>query len=228
MNTSFILMALSASSLPLLAFLAFLLRRNLFSGIWKFIFLGIGLGLLLFAVVDTFIEHGATLSGADVLVGIITAGITVLILSRFNHGHTHAKEAEGAKGIVISEAFHSLLDGGVIGATYLVSPFLGYAATIGIITHELPKVLGTLTVLRSFGYSIKKTIMYGILAQIGSPVSALLVYMLGKNFDDAQFHAVEIASVSSLAAIVIWIVYLEIRFHARHKDKAHDSHTHPH
>ena len=217
MNTSFILMTLSASSLPLLAFLALLLRKNLFSGKWKVIFLGIGLLLLSFTVFDTFREHGDDLGVTDIFVGAVTALITVFILSHFSHGHSHAKEVEGAKGIIISEAFHSLIDGAVIGATYLVSPLLGYAATIGIIIHELPKIIGTLTILRSFNLSIKRTILYGILAQIGSPVSALLVYTAGKHINHEQFHALEIASVSSLAAIVLWIVYLEIMFHVHHK-----------
>ena len=148
---------LSASSLPLLAFLALLLRRNLFSGKWKVIFLGIGLLLLSFAVFDTFREHGDDLGIADIFVGAVTALITVFILSHFSHGHSHAKEVEGAKGIIISEAFHSLIDGAVIGATYLVSPLLGYAATVGIIIHELPKIIGTLTILRSFNLSIKNS-----------------------------------------------------------------------
>ncbi len=223
MNTSFILMTLSASMLPLLAFLALLLRRNLFSGKWKIALLVLGLILLLFAVFDTFMEQGEHIGLSDITVALVTAGITVLILSRFNHGHSHNKEAGGAKGIVISEAFHSLIDGAVIGATYLVSPLLGYAATVGIVTHELPKIIGTLTVFRGLGLSIKRTIAYGILAQIGSPVSALLVYIVGKNIDHEQFHALEIASVSSLAAIVLWIIYLEIMFHVHH-----DKHEKPH
>ena len=216
MNTSFILMALSASSLPLLSFLALLLRRNIFQGTWKAIFLVLGLGLLLFAVFDTFREHGEALGLKDILVGGVTALITLFILSRFNHGHTHDKEISGAKGIVISEAFHSLIDGAVIGATYLISPVLGYAATLGIIIHELPKIVGTLTVLRGFGLSVKRTIFYGICAQIGSPASAILIYLLGKQVSDEQFHALEIASVSSLGMIVLWIIYLEIRFHTKH------------
>jgi zinc and cadmium transporter len=223
-SLSFILMILSASALPLLAFLALLLRRNLFKGKLKIVFLLIGLSLLSFAIFDTFREHGEELGLTDILVALITSSVTLFILSHFNHNHSHAREADGAKGIVISEAFHSLIDGAVIGATYLVSPLLGYAATIGIITHELPKIVGTITILRSFNLSLRKTITYGIFAQIGSPVAAILVYMLGKHIDHEQFHALEIASVSSLAAIVLWIIYLEIRFHTRHDN--HTGHSH--
>jgi zinc and cadmium transporter len=228
MNTSFILMALSASALPALAVLALFLRRNLFTGKWKILFLIIGLILLSFAVFDTFKEHSGTVGVGDIIVGTITATITVFILSRFNHHHTHSGEVGGAQGIVISEAFHSLIDGAVIGATYIVSPVLGYAATVGIIIHELPKIIGTITVFRSLGLSVKKTIMYGMAAQIGSPVSAILMYMLGKKIDHEQFQSLEIASVSSLAAIVLWIIYLEIRYHREHKhNHTHDTyHSH--
>lgn len=221
-------MALSAGALPLLAVLALLLRRNFLKGAWKITLLGIGLALLSFAVFDTFHEHGDELGIVDVLLIGITALITLFILSRFNHNHSHASELEGAKGIVISEAFHSLIDGAVIGATYLVNPLLGYAATLGIITHELPKIIGTITVLRGLGLSIKQTIVYGIFAQIGSPVAAILVFMLGKQVDHEQFHMLELASVSSLAAIVLWIIYLEVRFHIRHKHekRSHKNHTH--
>ena len=216
MSLSFIFMVVSASSLPLLAFLALLLRRNFFKGPTKFVLLAVGVALLLFTLVDTFKEHHGLFSIYDGLTSIITAILTLIILSRFSHGHHHALEIEGAKGVVISEAFHSLLDGAVIGATYLVNPVLGYAATIGIVLHEFPKIIGTLTLFRSVGLSIKKTILYGITAQIGSPVAAILIYVLGKQFDDKQFYTLELASVSSLLAIVFWIIYLEIRFHKKH------------
>jgi zinc transporter ZupT len=222
-------MVLSSSTLPLLAVCALFLRRNLFKGFWKMVFLCVGLLLLTSAVYDTLQEHGESFTLADFLVGAITASVTLFILSRFNHNHVHTSEVDGAKGIVISEAFHSLIDGAVIGATYLVSPLLGYAATLGIVIHELPKIIGTVTIFRSLGLSMRKTITYGIAAQIGSPVSAMFVYLLGKKFDHEQFHALEISSISSLAAIVLWIIYLEVRFHMKQRHNHvnhHEGHNH--
>lgn len=220
-----LLTTISALSLPLLAILALFLRRNFFKGVWRIVFLLVGLFLLAYAIFDTFHEHGGELGLGDIVVGGVTALITFFILSKFNHGHTHDKAIGGAKGIIISEAFHSLIDGAVIGATYLVSPVLGYAATVGIIVHELPKIIGTLTIFRSLGLSIKKTIWYGMLAQAGSPVAALFIFLLGKNINEEQFHSLEIASVSSLAAIVLWIIYLEIQFHTKHSHHHKDGHT---
>lgn len=208
---------LSAAALPLLAILGILLRRNLFQGKMKIFILIAGFLLLLYTVFATFIEHGEELGLSDIFVGAVTAIITIFILSRFNHGHTHRQEEGGAKGIVVSEAFHSLIDGAVIGATYLVSPVLGGAATVGIVIHELPKIVGTLAIFRGIGLSINQTIVYGLLAQIGSPIAAVFVFLLGKQFDAEQFHALEIASVSSLGAIVLWIIWLEFRYHREHK-----------
>lgn len=227
MTVSFALMLASASMLPLLAFLTLLLRRNSVKGKFKILLLGVGVVLLIITIIDTFKEHDKAFSLIEILASLGAGLLTLFILSRFSHGHNHALEEEGAKGIVISEAFHSLLDGAVIGATYLVNPFFGYAATIGIITHELPKIIGTLTLFRSIGLSVKRTILYGILAQIGSPCAAVLVYLLGKKIDHEQFYAVEIASVSSLLAIVVWIIYLELRFHIHHPhSKENTPHNH--
>jgi zinc and cadmium transporter len=215
-QSSTLITFLSASALPLLALLGILLRRNLFQGKMKLVLLVAGFLLLSYAVFAAFVEHGEELGLTDIFVGGITALITLFILSRFNHGHRHAKEEGGAKGIVISEAFHSLIDGAVIGATFLVNPLLGGAATLGILIHEFPKIIGTLAIFRGLGLSARQTVLYGILAQIGSPVAAVFVFMLGKQFDTEKLHALEIASISSLGAIVLWIIWLEIKYHKKH------------
>lgn len=216
-DSSLLLAFLSASALPLLAVLGIVLRRNLLQGKMKLVVLTAGLGLLVYVVAGTFMESNEELGLADIFVAGITALITFFILSRFSHGHTHNVEENGAKGIVVSEAFHSLIDGAVIGATFLVSPVLGISATLGIIIHELPKIVGTLALFRGLGLSIQKTILYGLFAQIGSPIAATFVFLLGKQFDHENFHLLEIASVSSLGAIVLWILWLEIKHHKEHK-----------
>jgi zinc and cadmium transporter len=220
MNLDFLFVLGSSIALPALSIFALLLRRNLFTGKTKIILLTLGTLLLLYTVVDTFKEHGDELGLVEIGIGGITALCTFFILAFFKHKHTHAKEEDGAKGIVVSEAFHSLIDGAVIGGAYLVNPVLGYTATLGILVHEFPKIVGTLAIFRALGLSIKKTLVYGVLAQIGSPASAILVYMLGKKVSHEDFQLFEIASVSSLAAIVVWIIFLEINHHTAHK------HTH--
>ncbi|MEN9552139.1 MAG: hypothetical protein RI935_516 [Candidatus Parcubacteria bacterium] len=225
--STLLLATLSAFILPLLALLAILLRRELVSGKAKVLLLGFGILLLSYAVLSDVLHHRDELGLRELLVSLIVGAITFFILASFNKHHRHNREEGGVKGIVLSEALHSLIDGAVIGATYLVNPVLGGAATLGIVVHEFPKILGTLALLRGLNLSIKKTIFYGMLAQGGAPVSALFIFILGKEIDPEQFHFLEIASLSSLATIIIWILYLEIKYHKKHSH-SHSDHNHSH
>lgn len=217
MNTTFILLIVSASALPALAIVGVFLRQGFFKGVWRYVFMALGLLLLLASVLSTFFEHRDDFGIKELVVTIAVSGITWILLSRYKHKHHHAIVEGGEKGIVISEAFHSLFDGAAIGAAFLFSPIAGWTAMAGIITHELPKIAGTLALFRSLGLSIKNTVYYGFLAQIGSPVAAILVYMLGKQFPQEKFHTFEIAALASLGTIVIKIVWEEIHYHAQHK-----------
>jgi hypothetical protein len=60
-----------------------------------------------------------------------------------------------------------------------------------------------------------------MLAQSGAPVAAIFIFLLGKEVDHEQFHLLEIASVISLAIIILWVIFLEIRYHVKHKDHKH-------
>lgn len=221
--STLLLTFLSALVLPLLAVTAILLRKELVSGKAKILMLFVGVLLLSYAVISDVLHHGDELGARELITSLIVGGITLFILASFNRYHKHSPTEGGVKGIVVSEAFHSLIDGAVIGATYLVNPVLGGAATIGIVVHEFPKILGTLALFRGLNLSIKKTILYGALAQGGAPISALFIYLLGKEIDPEQFHTLEIASLASLATIIFWILYLELRHHRKHP---HGKHTH--
>ncbi len=224
--SALLLTIISASVLPFLAIIAVTLRRELVSGKTKTLLLAMGIILLCYAVASSLIEHGEELGVRELLTSVVVGGVTLFILASFNKHHRHEPTEGGIQGVVVSEAFHSLIDGAVIGATYLVNPVLGGAATIGIITHEFPKILGTLALFRGLNLSIKKTILYGILAQGGAPIAATFIYLLGKNVEHEQFRSLEIASLSSLSAIILWIIYLEIKYHSAHSHKEHKGHNH--
>lgn len=219
--TTILITFFSALALPVLAVIAILLRKELISGKAKLLMLGVGILLLSYAVVSDILHHGEEFGPRELIASFIVGGITLFILASFNRYHKHSPAEGGVKGIVVSEAFHSLIDGAVIGATYLVNPVLGGAATLGIIVHEFPKILGTLALFRGLNLSIKKTVIYGALAQGGAPVAALFIYLLGKEVDPEQFHTLEIASLASLAAIILWIIYLEIKHHRKHPHHHH-------
>jgi zinc transporter ZupT len=214
-----ITLIVSSSALPFLAFLAIILRRKVVSGTLKnFVLFASTFGLL-FVVVNEYVHHRAEFGVHDLFIGISVSLITFLVLSKSGHHHKHEIEESGIRGIVLAEAFHSIFDGLTIGVTFLVTPLLGLGATFGILVHEIPKMIATLALFRSLNLSLRKTIVYGVLSQIGAPVSALLVYLCGVTLE-TEFHGGDMAIIASLATIVLYILFLEVKHHVR-KDKHH-------
>lgn len=76
--------------------------------------------------------------------------------------HIHHSKNEVA-GLISAEFFHSLVDGVILGFAYMATPLLFYASSMGIIAHELPKVVATAVLLRSLGKNKKKTALYAFL-----------------------------------------------------------------
>lgn len=197
-------MLAATSLLPFLAVLALFLRRNIVQGWIKICMLFLGLALLSFAIFEAFNEHIEDLGNLEITVASIAAVMTFLVLS-FVHKHT-VKNGD-VKGIALAEFFHSLMDGFVIGTAYLVNPLLGWATMLAIATHELPKILGTVMLIRSLTDNTLDTVKYSAFCQAGVPLAATFVYAMGKNINTEWTHAVELASLTTLSVIVLRVMY---------------------
>ena len=220
---TFLTLLISSSALPLLAFLAIALRRKVVSGKLKMAVLLVSLLGLVYVVFQELSEHKGEFGTHDIYVGAIVSLLTFFLLSFGGHSHKHGAEESGIKGIIIAEAFHSLFDGLAIGVTFLVTPLLGATAALGILVHEIPKMIATIGLIRSLGVSMKKTILYGVMAQIGAPITAVTVYLLGIKLE-TEFKLADVAVIASLSTIVIYILFLEVRHHTKRKHY----HGHPH
>ena len=226
---TFLALLATSSALPLLAFLAIVLRRNVVSGKLKVIVLLTSLLGLVYVIANELLQHRGEFGLRELYTGIIVSLLTFFVLSKSGHHHTHTIEESGVKGIILAEAFHSIFDGIAIGVTFLITPLLGAGAALGVLAHEIPKMIATLGLLRSVGFSMRKTIFYGILSQIGVPVTAVLVYLFGFRLT-SEFHIADAAVIASLSTIVLYIVYLEGKHHLRtEKITSHTGHsTHKH
>lgn len=222
---TFITLLATSAALPLLAFLAILLRRNIVTGKLKTVVLFTSLLGLFFVIGSELVRHGKEFGLHELYTGIIVSLVTFIVLSKSGSHHSHGVEESGVKGIVLAEAFHSLFDGLTIGATFLITPLLGAGAVAGIMVHEIPKMIATLGLLRSLGLSTKKTILYGILSQIGAPIAAVLVYLFGIRLT-TEFHIADAAIIASLSTVVLYILFLEIRHHTSEKKHKHGDRFH--
>jgi len=59
---------------------------------------------------------------------------------------------------LIGDGVHNLIDGILIGASFLADPVLGVATTIAVILHEIPQEIGDFAVLVHGGFSRGKAL----------------------------------------------------------------------
>jgi len=79
---------------------------------------------------------------------------------------------------IVGDGLHNLMDGLVIGASYLMGMPLGISTTIAVILHEIPQEIGDFGVLMHAGLPLKKALLYNfmsaLVAVVGGAVSLLI------------------------------------------------------
>ncbi len=81
---------------------------------------------------------------------------------------------------LFGDALHNLIDGLVIGGTYLVSIPLGIATTLAVLFHEIPQELGDFGVLLSGGFTRKKALLMNFLTALTAIVGVIIALLLGQ------------------------------------------------
>ncbi len=82
---------------------------------------------------------------------------------------------------LLGDGFHNLIDGMLVGSTFLASIPLGLSTTLAVILHEVPQEMGDFGVLVHSGFSKKKAIYYNFLSACLAIVGALLAYSIGSG-----------------------------------------------
>jgi len=84
---------------------------------------------------------------------------------------------------LVGDALHNLIDGLVIGGTYLVSIPLGVVTTLAVIFHEIPQELGEFGVLIHGGFTKRKALIMNLLTALTAIVGVVIALLLGKIGD---------------------------------------------
>lgn len=83
--------------------------------------------------------------------------------------------------IVTADGLHNLIDGIIVGVSYLVSIEVGIATTVAVILHEIPQEIGDFAVLLHAGFSK----MRALLINFGSALLAFVGVGLAFVFESA-------------------------------------------
>ncbi len=119
----------------------------------------------------------------------VLAGIVFFfIVEKFIHWHhchkpEHAKEKVHHFAIMnlIGDGVHNMIDGLVIGASYLISIPVGIATTIAVFIHEIPQEISDFGVLLHGGFSKNKALIMNFIISLGALVGVIVALVIGKS-----------------------------------------------
>jgi zinc and cadmium transporter len=100
--------------------------------------------------------------------------------------HQHAFESARAVRPVgymnlFADCVHNLIDGIIIGASYLVSIQLGLATTLAVVLHEIPQEIGDFGILIYAGFSRARALLFNFLSATFAIVGAVLALLVGAS-----------------------------------------------
>jgi len=143
---------------------------------------------------------------------------------RWRHCHQdqcedHTKEL-GMMNLV-GDAAHNLIDGVLIGASFLISLPLGIATTVAIAAHEIPHELGNYGVLLHSGYSKRQALLYNFYSALTAVAGTIIVLIVGVRAGNIIYYLVPIT-----AGNFIYIAMSDLIPELHHEDNAQSSIVH--
>ena len=87
-----------------------------------------------------------------------------------------ATHSRAASLVIIGDAFHTFIDGAIIGAAVLTSAPLGLSTALAAATHEIPQELGDFGVLLHAGYSPRRALLLNVASGATGIIGAVVVY----------------------------------------------------
>jgi zinc and cadmium transporter len=139
---------------------------------------------------------GVNLSSILIIVGILL----FFVIEKFIHWHHHGEDKDEehihpvGKLVLFTDGFHNLIDGAIIGASFLVSVPVGIATTLAVILHEIPQEIGDFAVLIHAGYTKKRALLFNFLSALASVVGLAVVFIFGNIFENVALWCIPIAA----------------------------------
>ncbi len=90
------------------------------------------------------------------------------------HGHDAHEAGRGGVFVLVGSAVHNFSDGIVIAGAFLASPWIGLAATLSILAHEIPHKIGDFIVLINAHVPKTRAVAYASISSSSIVVGGLI------------------------------------------------------
>lgn len=139
---------------------------------------------------------GVSISSLLIIFGIIL----FFIIEKFIHWHHHGEDQEEhhihpvGKLVLFTDGFHNLIDGAIIGASFLIDIRVGIATTIAVILHEIPQEIGDFAVLIHSGYTKQKALLFNFISGLAAILGLIIVLLFGNIMNNSITWLVPVAA----------------------------------
>ena len=166
------------------------------------LFISLAVGALLGdAFIHLIPEAFESASSSTTVSLLIIFGILVFfIIEKFLHWHHHENDIEinhiqpVGKLILFTDGFHNLIDGVIIGVSFLVSVPIGIATTLAVVLHEIPQEIGDFAVLIHSGYDKKRALWLNFFSALTAIVGVLVALIFGSFAETFTLWVLPIAA----------------------------------
>lgn len=170
---------------------------------------------------ESFEELGTNLLiSLYVILGILLFFVLEKFL-RWRHCHIPTSEEHFHPFVtmnLVGDAIHNLIDGMLVGASYMVSLPIGITTTLAVILHEIPQELGDFGVLIHGGLSVKRALTFNLLTALTAVVGAVVSILAG-----AQIQGFSLSLLPITAGGFLYIAGSDLIPELHHEVKASTS-----
>jgi zinc and cadmium transporter len=132
---------------------------------------------------------------------LIIFGILIFFtIEKFLHWHHHGDDTEVnhihpvGKLVIFTDGFHNLIDGIIIGVSFLVSIPIGIATTLAVVLHEIPQEIGDFAVLIHSGYTKTKALWLNFLSALMAIIGLIIALIFGSVAETFTLWVLPIAA----------------------------------
>lgn len=146
---------------------------------------------------EAFEDLGANLTTSLLIIGgmLIFFGVERAIRWRHCHIPTSDKHVHPVATLnIIGDIVHNLIDGLLIGASYMVSIPIGLTTTIAVILHEIPQEIGDFGILVHAGFSAKKALLVNFGTALTAILGTILVFLIGTHIEAFSLYMLPITA----------------------------------
>lgn len=155
------------------------------------------LGDVFIHLIPQMTEAGFSTQTALILIAGILVSFTVERFLQWRHCHVPTSTEHPhsfAYMNLFGDSIHNLIDGLIIGGSFLASIPLGLATTMAVVFHEIPQELGDFSVLIYGGIHKKKALLFNFLTALTAVIGAVIALALGSLIEDATLLLVPFAA----------------------------------